>query len=332
MNYLAGEHLREDLTKDEFEVLALEIFRFQAQENPVYSEYLRYLGRAPEEIERIEDIPFLPIEFFKTHKVVSRFFDVSDNEFVMFRSSGTTGMHRSTHYIYKIDLYKKSFFTGFKYFYGNPEDYVILALLPSYLERGDSSLIYMIQGLIEASRHKESGFYLYNYDQLYNMILTLRDKGKKILLIGVSFALLEFAEKYTITGADMIVMETGGMKGRRRELVREELHAILTQAFGVKKIHSEYGMTELLSQAYSQGDGLFYTPPWMRVMTRDMNDPFSYVPEGRSGGINVIDLANIYSCAFVETKDIGLVNNDGSFSVLGRFDNSDLRGCNLMVA
>ncbi len=331
MNFFSGEHIKEDLTESQFEKLCLEIFRFQARENPVYSEYIRYLGVNPVAVQAINEIPFLPIEFFKYHKVVSRYYKLPDNQFVLFRSSGTTGMQRSTHYIYNISLYEKSFFLGFRLFYGDPEDYTILALLPSYLERRDSSLIYMVKGLIQASQQEESGFYLYNYEELRDTVLSLRDRGKKILLIGVTFALLEFAEKYEINGADMIVMETGGMKGRKKEMVREELHVLLQQAFGVDSIHSEYGMTELLSQAYSRGKGIFHTPPWMRVLVRDLNDPFTYVERGRSGGINVIDLANVYSCAFIETKDIGRVNKDGSFTVLGRFDNSDLRGCNFLV-
>ena len=331
MDFFSGEHITGDLTREAFEQLALEIFRFQAHENPVYSSYIKYLGVEPEKVTKLEEIPFLPIEFFKKHKVVTRFSELSDNEFVLFRSSGTTGMERSTHYIYNIRLYEKAFFEGFSFFYSDPKDYVILALLPSYLERGDSSLIYMVKGLIEVSGQGDSGFYLYNYGELWEKIIRLREQGKKMLLIGVSFALLEFAQKYRIRGADLIVMETGGMKGRKKEMVREELHSILQEAFGVEKIHSEYGMTELLSQAYSQGDGIFRTPPWMHVLIRDMNDPFTYVHSGRSGGINVIDLANVYSCAFIETKDIGRLYEDGSFTVLGRFDNSDLRGCNLLV-
>ncbi len=331
MNFLSGEHIRKDLTAAEFEQIALDIFRFQAQENPIYSQFIAHLGVKIDNVKSISEIPFLPIEFFKNKKVVTKYYYLPDNEFNVFRSSGTTGMQRSTHYLYNIGLYEKSFFQGFEFFYGKANDYVILALLPSYLERGDSSLIYMARSLIMASGHNESGFYLYDYERLYNRLVYLRDKGKKILLLGVSFALLEFAEKYHIQGADLIVMETGGMKGRKKEMVREELHSILREAFGVEAIHSEYGMTELLSQAYSQGHGIFRTPAWMRVMIRDMNDPLSYVEQGRSGGINVIDLANVYSCAFIETKDIGRQTADGSFTVLGRFDNSDLRGCNLLV-
>ena len=331
MDFFSGEHITGNLTREGFEQLALEIFKFQAQENPVYSRYIEYLDIKPEEVTKLEEIPFLPIEFFKKHKVVTRFSERPDNEFVLFRSSGTTGMERSTHYIYKVGFYEKAFFEGFSFFYSDPKDYVILALLPSYLERGDSSLIYMVKGLIEASGQEDSGFYLYNYQELLEKIIKLREQGKKMFLIGVSFALLEFAQKYRIRGADMIVMETGGMKGRKKEMVREELHSILQEAFGVDKIHSEYGMTELLSQAYSKGGGIFRTPPWMRVLIRDMNDPFSWVEIGRSGGINVIDLANVYSCAFIETKDIGRQYDGSSFTVLGRFDNSDLRGCNLLV-
>ncbi len=332
MDYENFEHIRPDLTEEEFEQLALEIFRFQARENPVYSQYVKYLGIKPGDVDSIEQIPFLPIEFFKNHRVITRYYDQPDEKFVKFRSSGTTGMQRSTHFIYNIHGYERSFFTGFEYFYGTPGQYAILALLPSYLERGDSSLVYMAGKLIDATKNPYSGFYLYNYGQLYQTLERLKKTNQKTILLGVSFALLDFVEYKKIDFPGLIVMETGGMKGRKREMVRQELHDILCRGFGVEKIHSEYGMTELLSQAYSQGNGKFRTPPWMKILIRDTNDPFSYVEQGRTGGINVIDLANVYSCAFIETKDLGRINADGSFEVLGRFDNSDLRGCNLMVA
>jgi len=325
------EHIKKELTADEFDKVALDIFRFQAAENPVYSEYIKYLGIVPDKVDSIYKIPFLPIEFFKTRKVITGFNNLPEDKFRVFRSSGTTGMTRSSHYVYDTGLYEKSFVKGFEYFYSSPEDYVFLALLPSYLERGDSSLIYMVSRLIELSQNEHSGFYLYNHSQLYEKLLYLRDNGIKTILIGVSFALLDFGQEYNIDFPELIVMETGGMKGRRKEMVRSELHEHLKNTFGVEGIHSEYGMTELLSQAYSKGEGKFFTPPWMRILVRDMNDPFSYVEQGRTGGINVIDLANIYSCSFIETKDLGRINNDGSFEISGRFDNTDLRGCNLMV-
>ena len=332
LDFFSGEHIYEYITNQEFTQLALEIFRFQAQENLIYSNYIKYLSVNPNNVRALEQIPFMPISFFKHHKILSRFYNLPDNKFIIFRSSGTTSMQRSTHYIYNIALYERSFFKAFEIFYGPIEQYIILALLPSYIERGDSSLIYMVKSLIEKTNDLRSGFYLYNYEDLYRLLLDLLlQNKKKVLLIGVSFALLEFARLYKLPKNDMIVMETGGMKGRGRELVREQLHEILTQAFGVKNIHSEYGMTELLSQAYSKEKGIFRLPPWMRIIIRDMNDPFYFLDKGSSGGINVIDLANVYSCAFIETKDIGVVYEDNSFSVLGRFDNADLRGCNLLV-
>ncbi len=331
MNFLLGEHIRKDLTEEEFEQVALEIFYYQAKNNPIYSAYLNFLGKKPSEVQGIDQIPFLPIELFKYHKIVTEYFTLPDELFVRFRSSGTTGMVRSTHYIYNIELYERSFTRGFEYFYGDVKDYVILALLPTYLEREDSSLIYMVEGLMQLSGHKENGFYLYDYKKLYRRLEELKHSGKKVLLLGVTFALLDFVKYYSLDFPELIVMETGGMKGRGPELVREQVHEILKRGFGVERVHSEYGMTELLSQAYSQGEGLFATPPWMKVLFRDVNDPFAYVDEGRTGGINVIDLANVYSCAFIETKDLGREQGGDYFEVLGRFDNSDIRGCNLLV-
>ncbi len=332
MNFYNGEHIQKSLSREDFVELVLKVFEFQAVNNPVYADYLRFLRVDFRDVNSIDKIPFLPIEFFKTHRIITRYYDLPDDRFLRFRSSGTTGMTRSTHYIYIPELYEKAFLSAFEMFYGSVKDYVILALLPSYLERGDSSLVYMVNRLIDLSASDDSGFYLYNHEDLYQKLLLLRDSGKKTVLFGVSFALLDFAEKYTLDFPDLIVIETGGMKGRKKEMVRDELHGILKEAFGVPAIHSEYGMTELLSQAYSHGEGRFFSPPWMQVIIRDMNDPFEFLPSGRSGGINIIDLANVYSCAFIETKDIGRVNKDGSFEVLGRFDNSDLRGCNLMIA
>lgn len=250
---------------------------------------------------------------------------------VVFTSSGTTGMVQSRHPVSDITLYEKSFTCGFEHFYGKAEDYVILALLPSYLEREGSSLIYMVDSLIKQSNDESSGYFLYNHAELFDTLQRLQHKKKKVLLIGVTYALLDFAEAYSLNFPDLIVMETGGMKGKRRELIRAELHNILTAAFGVTSIHSEYGMTELLSQAYSSGGGIFRCPPWMKIQIRDMNDPLSQMENGYTGGVNIIDLANRYSCSFIATQDLGKAYSDGSFEILGRFDNSDIRGCNLLV-
>ncbi|MCK4630116.1 MAG: acyltransferase [Bacteroidales bacterium] len=311
----------------DFETLALEVFRYQAKNNETYSKYLNHLGIIPGSIYKLDRIPFLPIEFFKTRKIITG----KDVPGKIFTSSGTTGAGTSKHYVTDISLYQESFTRTFQYFYGNPEQYCILALLPSYLEREGSSLIYMMDYLIKKSNNPESGFYLDKLDDLAEKIVRLREQNQKILLFGVSFALLNLAEKYKPDLSGQIVMETGGMKGRREEIIREELHKVLCKAFNTKLIHSEYGMTELLSQAYSKGDGIFHTPPWMKILIRDGYDPFSYVKKGRSGGINVIDLANYNSCSFIETSDLGLLLPDGGFEVSGRFDSSDIRGCNLMV-
>ncbi len=333
MKFKKFEHIKPNLSKQEFENLALEIFHYQVRNNNVYAQFVEYLRINPNKINHIDQIPFLPIELFKNHRVITEYQDLPDDKFTIFESSGTTGMQRSRHYIYDIKGYEKSFFTGFEMFYGHPKNYIILALLPSYLERSNSSLIYMVRSLINATAHPDSGFYLYNYNDLYQKLLKLKNQNsRKVLLIGVSFALLDFVEKYQINFPQLIVMETGGMKGRKREMVREELHNILKQKFGVQQIHSEYGMTELLSQAYAPAGGQFKTPPWMKIIIRDMYDPFSRAENGRTGGINVIDLANVYSCAFIQTQDLGKLHKNGTFEVLGRFDNSDLRGCNLMVA
>uniref|UniRef100_UPI003567DA85 acyl transferase n=1 Tax=Labilibaculum sp. TaxID=2060723 RepID=UPI003567DA85 len=248
-----------------------------------------------------------------------------------FTSSGTTGNLTSRHFVPDLKMYEQSFTKGFEQYYGSVSDYCILALLPSYLEREGSSLIYMMEHLIRDSKHPKSGFYLHNHEELIATIKELKKQNQKILLLGVSFALLDLAEKFQLDLENVIVMETGGMKGRRKEITREELHAFLTKRLGVEKIHSEYGMTELLSQAYSKGDSLFFTPSWMKVLIRDTYDPFSYEKQGRSGGVNVIDLANIHSCSFIETQDLGRIHADGSFEILGRFDHSDIRGCNLLV-
>ncbi|MEC3964859.1 acyl transferase [Flagellimonas halotolerans] len=312
---------------EEFDNLALDVFRFQYKNNEVYSAFCDYLKKSPQNVSHYLQIPFLPISFFKTHKIL---FSSKASE-IIFTSSGTTQSTTSKHYVPEIKIYEESFLKAFKQFYGQPEEFCILALLPSYLEREGSSLIYMVNNLIEKSEHPSSGFYLHNLEELHQKLQELEQKGTKTLLIGVSFALLDLAQQFPASLKNTIVMETGGMKGRRKELIREELHHILKKGLGVNKIHSEYGMTELLSQAYSKGDGIFNTPPWMQILTRDTEDPLTVQPNGKTGGINVIDLANIYSCSFIATQDLGKTHPNGTFEVLGRFDNSDIRGCNLMV-
>lgn len=316
----------------DFNELSLKIFQFQFENNAVYRSYAENIGKDPANVLTPEDIPFLPISFFKTHKVVS----YNTPSELIFSSSGTGNEGNSKHHIADLCIYKNSFSKGFEKFYGNTADYVILALLPSYLERGGSSLVYMAQNLIEKSKHPQSGFYLNDYEKLYDMLMKLKVSGTKVILLGVSYALLDMIEKFDLraygqNSPQFIVMETGGMKGRRKEMVKEELHATLCKGFGVESIHSEYGMTELMSQAYSRGAGIFTCPPWMQIKIRDINDPFCLLKHNTSGGINVIDLANIYSCSFIETQDLGKTQENGTFEILGRFDNSDVRGCNLMV-
>ncbi len=313
--------------EEAFNKAALEVFRYQYKNNAVYRRYVDCLNRKPEAVEHYTRIPFLPIEFFKTCDVVT-------GEFVpeaVFTSSGTTGMSFSRHQVKELSVYERSFMKGFELFFGPADDYVFVSLLPSYLERKGSSLIYMAERLIKLSRHNESGFYLNEYRQLSDLLKALAQQKTKTILLGVTYALLDLAEEFPVNFPELIIMETGGMKGKRKEMVREELHGILKSAFGVKKIFSEYGMTELLSQAYSKGDGLFATPPWMKVLIRDTNDPFSLMAQNKTGGVNVIDLANINSCSFIETKDLGKLHDDGQFEIVGRFDNSDVRGCNLLV-
>lgn len=314
-------------TEAEFSDAALRVFQHQALHCAVYQAYITNLGIKPESVTSVDKIPFLPISFFKTQAVLS---DTRQPE-ITFTSSGTTGMVQSRHLVTDVSLYDESFNTAFQQFYGDPKDICILALLPSYQEREGSSLIYMVDALIDQSEHPDSGYFLYNLDDLYVRLKALKAAGQKTLLIGVTYALLDFVEAYQVDFPGLIVMETGGMKGKRKEMVREELHAILQVGFGVPAIHSEYGMTELLSQAYSAGNGIFNCPPWMKIRLRDTNDPLSSPERGKSGGINVIDLANINSCAFIATQDLGRIYEDQSFEVLGRFDNSDIRGCNLLV-
>ena len=310
-----------------FNELALEVFNHQFNNNKVYRSFCDLLYVHPSEVKCVEDIPFLPIQFFKTHQVISSSNPIQRT----FSSSGTTGSITSSHFVTDLNIYETSFTKGFEAFYGTPEDYVVLALLPSYLEREGSSLIYMVDAFIKQSNHPESGFYLNNLAELKDSLIHLDSIGKKVLLIGVSFALLDLVETYQFNLKHTIIMETGGMKGRRKELIRDELHTQLKQGFGVDTIHSEYGMTELLSQGYSKGNGFYNCPSWMRILTRDTEDALSIQPMGKTGGINVIDLANINSCSFIATQDLGRVYNNGSFEVIGRFDHSDIRGCNLMV-
>ncbi len=313
----------------DFTQMALSLFRYQAIHNPVYSSYLQHLNVDPDKINNLEQIPFLPIEFFKQQMVATGGFEPE----VTFLSSGTTQQARSKHYVADLGWYNAVTKHIFENFYGSLDQFVVLALLPSYLEQGGSSLVAMVDFFIKETGQQEEGFYLNNHSQLLQSIKSAKARGKKVLLIGVSYALLDWAEelkgKYDFSG--VTIMETGGMKGRHREMVREELHSYLKKGFGVDAIHSEYGMTELLSQGYSKGDGIFYPGQTMRILLRDLNDPFDIGSHHRSGGINVIDLANIDSCAFIETKDIGKIHPDNAFEVLGRFDNSDIRGCNLMV-
>ena len=307
-----------------FEKLALEIFDFQMENNLTYAAYAALIlrGKHP---ENINEIPFLPVEFFKTEQIICQGQAIEE----IFLSSGTTG-EQSKHLVSNIELYKSSYQKAFQLFYGDITDYCILALLPSYKEREGSSLIYMVDDLIKKSKHPQSNYYLNNYKELATTLKELESKKQKTILFGVTYALLDLAEEFPQKLEHIIIMETGGMKGQRKELLKEEIHSILKHSFATENIHSEYGMTELLSQGYSKGNNIFKTPPWMKILTRDVNDPLSII-NNKTGGINVIDLANIYSCPFIATQDLGRTFDDGSFSVLGRFNNADVRGCNLLV-
>ena len=312
--------------------MALEIFYFQYNNNEVYKHYVDALRIDPHSIDSIETIPYLPISFFKTHKVVTTFFESE----IIFESSGTTGENTSRHYVKSIELYQKSFLKGFKSFYGDISNWSILGLLPGYLERKNSSLVVMVDDLIKKSKNSNSGFYLNDHEKLYQTLAHNEIIGQPTLLIGVTYALLDFAEKYSMKLQNTIIMETGGMKGKREEITREEVHDILKNKFGLNKIHSEYGMTELFSQAYSKGDGIFRNPPWMKVLIREYNDPFainsiSKNKKSSNGLINIIDLANLYSCSFLATDDVGKDYRNNGFEVLGRRDVSDLRGCSLLT-
>lgn len=311
----------------DFEETSLQIFEYQYRNNDVYRDFSDLLRRNPDNVKTLKDIPFLPISFFKTREIATGDWTPE----MVFESSGTTGMQSSRHFIKDLSLYERSFSEGFRYFYGAPEDYCFLALLPSYLERQNSSLIYMMEKLMEQSGHPENGFYLYNHEELKERLLFLDRQGQKTLLWGVTYALLDFCEEQQFQLQNVVILETGGMKGKREEITREALHQILKRHFGVAAIHSEYGMAELLSQAYSKGDGIFRTPPWMKVMIREADDPLSYCPTGKTGGVNIIDLANINTCSFIATQDLGKINLDHSFEISGRFDAADIRGCNLLV-
>lgn len=314
--------------EQQFAEAALQVFRFQAESCSVYREFIANLKVDIDTVDGIDKIPFLPISFFKSHEILSS----DDKVQVTFTSSGTTGTINSRHLVTDVSWYEESFRRAFDLFYGDIRDYCVLALLPSYLEREGSSLIYMAEDLVKRSENPDSGFYLYNHNDLFAQLKRQQQAKKPTLLIGVTFGLLDFVEQHPINFPELMVMETGGMKGRRKEMIREELHQTLCNGFGVSSIHSEYGMTELLSQAYSNGNGIFNCPQWMKIITRDINDPMTLLDNDKTGGINVIDLANINSCSFIATQDLGKVYKDGSFEVLGRFDNSDIRGCNLLIA
>lgn len=315
-------HNRSDFTE-----VALRLFREQAKACAVYRDYIQLLGIRPEEVHSLEEIPYLPIEFFKSHEVKTGAFSHE----IVFTSSGTTGQYTSQHFVKSLNLYVESFVRGFELFYGPMSQYAVLGLLPAYLERSGSSLVFMVDHMIKTSEHPESGFYLNNHDSLYTMLLKLREKGVPTLLIGVTFGLLDFSATFQIDFPELIVMETGGMKGRRQEMIRDEVHALLKDAFGVANIHSEYGMTELLSQAYSNGFGYFKCPPWMAILRREVTDPFCIDQTPGSGALNVIDLANRDSCSFIATQDLVRLHDHGRFEIMGRYDHAEVRGCNLMV-
>ncbi len=334
----ATENIFSISNDSQFKHKTLEIFHYQANECEVYNRYINTLKINIDKVSGIDQIPFLPIEFFKTHTILSSTKNTNSKS-VRFTSSGTTHDNPSSHYVNDVSIYEKSYLKCFELFYGNINKYTIFALLPSYLERSGSSLIYMVSDFIDKSESELSKFYLNDTEELIKSLMTTEEVHSKFhkvdkinILIGVTYALLDLIEKYNFSLKNTIIMETGGMKGKRKELVKQELHSILKSRFGVTEIHSEYGMTELLSQAYSKGNGLFVCPTWMKVLIRDINDPLSILPCLKTGGINVIDLANINSCSFIATQDLGKIHEDGSFEVIGRFDNSDIRGCNLLVS
>ncbi len=314
-------------TDNEFNELALKVFRFQQENCSVYQKYVELLGLDCSRIQHYSQIPFLPIELFKSNRIIANHYETK----IIFKSSGTTGQIRSEHHIADTKIYEKSTFASFESFYGPVADWCILALLPSYMEQGDSSLVYMIDKFVSASKNIKSGFYLNNSEQLHKDLVQLDNSEQPCLLIGVSYALLDFFEQHPMKLENVIVMETGGMKGRRKELLKSELHNRLTNLSGQNLIHSEYGMTELLSQAYSIGNNRFRAPNWMKILIREVSDPLQISEYDKSGGINIIDLANLYSCSFIATQDLGRHNSDGSFEIIGRFDHADSRGCNQLL-
>jgi len=310
--------------EEEWRQIVWEIFHYQYLTNPVYQSYCNAVKRTPDSIHDLTQIPFLPIQFFKLMKVGSGEFQPE----AIFKSSGTTGSVTSRHFVKDLAIYEESFLNCFEQFYGKTEEFCILGLLPSYLERGDSSLVYMVDKLIQRSGHSQSGFYLYDHEKLNNTMVQLEQEGQKTILFGVSYALLDFADQYSLSLKHTTIIETGGMKGRKKEMTKAELYEELKTAFSVDEIHSEYGMTELLSQAYAI-NGRYQSPPWMKIWLREETDPFSFTE--KTGAINIIDLANIHSCSFIATDDLGRMHSDGSFEVLGRMDNSDIRGCSQLV-
>ena len=327
VHYIDTDRIFSISDDQEFEAILLEVFNYQVQHCQVYGQFVANLGIKLDLVKDHKSIPYLPIEFFKSQKI-SCGSPVADE---IFSSSGTSGMAQSQHLVKDISVYIESYRKAFQLFYGDISKYAILALLPSYQEREGSSLIYMVNDFIVLSNQSKSGYFLYNHQALQDTLTELKERKIPTLLIGVTYALLDFVESHSIEFPELIVMETGGMKGKRKEILRTELHQILCEGFGVPVIHSEYGMTELLSQAYSKGGGIFQCPPWMKVITRDTNDPLSLLAHEQIGGINIIDLANINSCSFLATQDLGRTFHDGSFEILGRYDNSDIRGCNLLV-
>jgi hypothetical protein len=328
MDFTAFKHSIFNLkSPNEFNEITLSLFRYQYKNNIIYKRFVDALGVSERKVYHPEQIPFLPVSFFKTHKIVTGDFV----EEMVFESSGTTGIETSKHYVVDSGLYQLSFTKGLELFYGDLSQYAVFALLPSYLERKNSSLVYMVEKIMLQSNRQMGGFFLNELGALKQQLLEAQRQGLKIMLFGVTFALLDMVENFPVSIPDAVIFETGGMKGRRKELTRMELHEKLCKGFGVEKIHSEYGMTELLSQAWSAGDGIFKCPPWMKIMIADTNDPLSYLETGRTGGINIIDLANFHSCSFISTQDLGRVFDDETFEVLGRFDNSDIRGCSLLV-
>ena len=312
---------------DNFEAVTLEAFQYQAKHNPVYRAYVRSLGVDVKMVKGLDQLPFLPIEFYKNHEIKTG----SWKEEELFYSSGTSGKGESCNYIRDLSLYKQVSMDVFQLFYGPPDQYLVFGLLPSYLERKGSSLVYMVDFLIKNSAGGPSGFFLDNQEELVEILCSPHFSDKKKLLFGVGFALLDLVENHHLKDPNIIVIETGGMKGRKKEIIREEMHEKLATAFHSGNIHSEYGMTELCSQAYAKAPGKFFCPPWMKIMPREINDPFSYCSSNQAGALNIIDLANIHTCCFIETKDLGVLAEDGSFNISGRMDNSDIRGCSLLA-